>query len=58
MNSTKLKVHVDIQYSKICLKQPLKKDKTRLLITFGSLMKVKRIAECSLGAFCKTFDLH
>ena len=24
----------------------------------GSLMKVKSIAECSLGAFCNTFDLH
>ena len=21
-------------------------------------MQVKRIAECSLGAFCNTFDLH
>ena len=33
------------QYSKTCLKQPLKKDKTKILITNGSLMKVKRIAE-------------
>ena len=24
----------------------------------GSLMKVESIAECSLGAFCNTFDLH
>ena len=23
-----------------------------------SLMKVENIAECSLGAFCNTFDLH
>ena len=23
-----------------------------------SLMKVESIAECSLGAFCNTFDLH
>ena len=27
-NSTKQKVHVGCQYSKTCLKQPLKKDKT------------------------------
>ena len=24
----------------------------------GSLMKEESIAECSLGAFCNTFDLH
>ena len=24
----------------------------------GSLMKDESIAECSLGAFCNTFDLH
>ena len=34
-------------YSKTCVKQPLKKDKTKLLITIGSLMKVGN-----------TFDLH
>ena len=27
-------------------------------MTNGSLMKVESIAECSLGAFCNTFDLH
>ena len=27
-----LKVHVGCQYSKTCLKQPLKKDKTKILI--------------------------
>ena len=32
--------------------------KTKVLKTNGSLMKVKSIAECSLGAFCNTFDLH
>ena len=46
-NSTKQKVHVGSQYSKTCLKQPLKKDKTKILITNGSLMKVESIAECS-----------
>ena len=33
-------------------------DKTQVLKTNGSLMKVESIAECSLGAFCYTFDLH
>ena len=33
-------------------------DKTNVLKTNGSLMEVISIAECSLGAFCNTFDLH
>ena len=33
-------------------------DKTKFLIANGSLMKIESIAECSLGAFCNTFDLH
>ena len=33
-------------------------DKTKVLETNGSLMKVESIAECSLGAFCNTIDLH
>ena len=43
----------------------LKFDKTKVLMTNGSLMKVKSIAECSKvlqnaprGAFCNNFDLH
>ena len=32
--------------------------KTKVLKTNGSLMQVKCIAECSLGAFCNKFDLH
>ena len=36
-------------YSKTCLKQSLKKDKTKVLKTNGSLMKVESIAECSLS---------
>ena len=32
-------------------------NKTKVLKTNGSLMKVKSFAECSLGAFCNTFDL-
>ena len=35
-----------------------KLDKTKVLKTNGSLMKVKNVAECSLGAFCNSFDLH
>ena len=45
-------------YSKTCLKRPLKIDKTKVFKTNGSLMEVESIAECSLGAFCNTFDLH
>ena len=45
-------------YSKNCLKQSLKIDKTKVLMANGSLMKVESIAECSLRAFCNTFDLH
>ena len=33
-------------------------DKSKVLKTKGSLMEVESIAECSLGAFCNTFDLH
>ena len=33
-------------------------DQTKVLKTNGSLMKVESIAECSLEAFCNTFDLH
>ena len=45
-------------YSKTCLKRSLKKDKIKVLKTNYSLMKLESIAECSLGAFCNTFDLH
>ena len=33
-------------------------DKTKVLKTNGSLMTVQNIAECSLGAFYNSFDLH
>ena len=48
-------VHVGCQYSKTCLKQPLKKDKTKTFITNGSLMKVKRIAVCSQWSILQYF---
>ena len=34
-------------YSKTCVKRPLKKGKTKILMKHGSLMKVESIAECS-----------
>ena len=55
MNSTKHKVHVGSQYSKTCLNQPLKKDKTKILIKNGSLMKVKSVAECSPWSILQYF---
>ena len=33
-------------------------DKTNVLKTNDSLMKVESIAECFFGAFCNTFDLQ
>ena len=41
--------------SKTCLKQPLKKDKTKILITNGSLMKIESIAECSPWSIMQYF---
>ena len=38
-----------LKYSKTCVKQSLKKDKTMVLMATGSLMKVESIAECSIG---------
>ena len=58
---TKNSGRIRVNYSKTCLKPPLKNYKTiftKVLKTNGSLMKVESIAECSLGAFCNTFDLH
>ena len=54
-NSAKQKVHEGSQYSKTCLKQPLKKDKTKILIINGSLMKVKSIAKCSPWSILRYF---
>ena len=33
-------------------------DKTKVFKTNGSLMQIESIAECFLGAFFNTFDLH
>ena len=34
-------------YSKTCVKRPIKIDKTKILMTNGSLLKVESITECS-----------
>ena len=48
----------ECKYSKKkCVKRSLKIDKTKSLMTNGSLLKVESIAEF-FGAFCNTFDLH
>ena len=51
-------INIVLIYSKTCLKRPLNNRHSNCLKTNGSLMKVESIAECSLGAFCNTFDLH
>ena len=43
-------------YSKTCLKRPLKNRQIKFLMTNGSLIKVESIAP--IGAFCNTFNLH
>ena len=48
----------NLKYSKNCLKRSLKNRQTKVIKINGSLIKVKSIAECSLGAFCNTFYLH
>ena len=49
---------LELHITKPVLSGHSKTDKTKVLKTNGSLMKVKSIAECSLGAFCNTFGLH
>ena len=39
-----------VQYSKTCIKQPLKIDKIKILMTNGSF--------APLGSFCNIFDPH
>ena len=45
----------------LCLstvKSHSKIDKTKVLKPCGTIMQVKSTAECSMGAFCNTFDLY
>ena len=52
----KQKVHVGCQYSRTCLKQPLKKRQNKYLNKKnGTLMKVERIAECSPWSILQYF---
>ena len=46
---------VDLIYSETCVKGHSKKDKTMILMTNGSLMKVESIAECSLWSILQYF---
>ena len=53
----------DLEDLQLCTVKPVlssnsKMDKTKALKTDGSLIQVESIAECSLGAFCNTFNLH
>ena len=41
---------IPCKYSKTCVKQITRKDKTKRLLTNGSLMKVKNISKCSKGS--------
>ena len=50
--------YIERIFSKTRLKQQLKIDKTKILMTNGSLMKVESIAECSLWSILQYFDLH
>ena len=43
------------RYNKTCVKRPLKKDKIKILLANGSLMKVKSIAECSAWIILQYF---
>ena len=57
-----LEIKLKIYNTTFCTVKPVlsshsKINKTKILMTNGSLMKVESIAEC-YGAFCNTFDLH
>ena len=52
------RMHIVGTYSLTCLKRAFKIGTTNVLKTDGSLMQRERIAECSLGAFFNTLDLH
>ena len=54
----KRKIKLIYSYSKACDKRPLKIDKTKVLMTNDSLMKVESIAECSHWSILQNFDLH
>ena len=55
---TKSKTTQSLTIAKPVLSGHSKIDKAKVLKTNGSVMKVEGIAECSLEAFCNSFDLH
>ena len=62
-NSLYLRLQVILLPKFACTVKPVlsshsKIDKTKILMTNDSLMKAESIAECTLGAFCNTFDMH
>ena len=57
-SSQLMREYLHFQYTIPVLNKHSKIDKTKVLTTIGSLMKVESIAECSLEAFCNTFDLR
>ena len=48
-------IHLYLHYSKTCVKRSLENIRTKILITKGSLMKVKSIAECSPWSILQHF---
>ena len=54
-----IKIQFIYKYSITCVKRPLKNiDKIKILMTNGSLVKVKSFAECSPWSNLQTSDLH
>ena len=51
-------VYSDLYTVKPVLSGNPKVDKTKILVTNGSLMKVESIAKCFERAFCNTLCLH
>ena len=47
--------YIYVDYSKTCVKQPLKNRQNKALMTNGSLMKVESIAECSPWSILQYF---
>ena len=55
VNMVKNNKNLILRYSKTYVKRPLKMDKTKILMSNGSLMKVKSIAECSPWSILQYF---
>ena len=54
-SSVRINCHITVKH---VLSSHSKINKTKVLKTNESLMRVKSILECSLGAFCNPFDTH